>query len=195
MLGLLPARCGLPSRPVHLPWPLPTTAFPPPSSPAPAFACMRRAVEAARKSLYAILGTLWPAEDVAGPAPSYDELMAPWNTTSLTDDVAACYEDENKPGSAVARQLAALGVAASQPNKVRGRGRGKGSGTHCRAPGWRGRRCPPAPHGRFLKALVSHQLLLFTVCKSWRTLTQCSPHPLPPAPFPLDFRSGPSFTL
>lgn len=78
---------------------------------------MGQSVLAAREQLYAIMGALWPT-DLVGPPPTLEELMAPWDVSSLTDDMAACYEDEGKPGSAVAKKLAMLGDAASQPNKV-----------------------------------------------------------------------------
>lgn len=92
---------------------LPAHPPPPCAWPAP-----RRAVVKARDSLYAILGTLWP-EAVVGAPPSMEELMKPWNVSSLTDDMNACYEDAEKPGSDIANWLAQLGIEASKPNKAR----------------------------------------------------------------------------
>lgn len=126
-----PARCSMPLSDPSLPQPT-NQSLPCRGTRA------RRAVEAARKSLYAILGTLWPEDWVAGPAPSLDALMAPWNVSSLTDDMDACYEEESKPGSAIAQQLAALGVASSMPNKVgaaqlKGRRAGGARAAYCAA--------------------------------------------------------------
>lgn len=75
-----------------------------------------RATEAARRRLYSIVGTLWPK--AAGPAPTYEELMAPLNITSLTDNITACYDNQANPDSPQAATLAALGFKATQPNKI-----------------------------------------------------------------------------
>jgi hypothetical protein len=78
-----------------------------------------RATEAARNQLYAILANLWPTDDqLFGPPPTFDEVMAGVPSTDITDDISACYENENVAGSDVAKDLAEMNHMTTQPNKI-----------------------------------------------------------------------------
>lgn len=93
-----------------------------------ALTCTRRArrdhtcrrVALARKQMYLIGTKLWPDKAIAGPVPSYNEVLARIPGVAVVQDSQRCYAGEQVEGSEVANILAAIGLLSSQPNQVSG---------------------------------------------------------------------------
>jgi hypothetical protein len=77
--------------------------------------------------MYLIGSKLWPEKAIAGPVPSFDEVLARIPGVAVAQDSPRCYAGENVEGSDVSIILARIGLLASQPNQVSG-GTSKWSG-------------------------------------------------------------------
>jgi len=78
-----------------------------------------KATATARTRMYAILAALWPAdENLVGPPPTFDEIMAGVPNQSIIKDINACYANENNAESEQVKELQELNKMAVQPNKI-----------------------------------------------------------------------------